>query len=296
MLPASRENEIMTADIVRPALAAALFAIFAGPAFAHATVWPETTQVGETVDATFTISHCDGGSTTEVQVRLPQGIVVVETPETPGWQAELAGGEVRWTGGTVGEDEFAEFTVRGTIAGAGGKLVFPLIQLCANGHSVAWTEIAPEGREAHDLEHPAPVMEVSAGPTATVGSLSLSGAFARATLPAARVGGGYVSITNSGEEADWLVSVASTAAEKVEVHEMKMEGDTMKMSARAGGIELPAGQTVSLVPGGLHIMFMGLRAPFVEGETVPVTLTFEKAGTVAIELMVGAVGADHAGH
>lgn len=286
----------MTTNIAGAAFVAALLATLAGPAFAHATVLPETAAIGETVNATFTITHCDGAPTTEVQVKLPEGFTAIDPPEKPGWKSELGGHEVRWTGGSVPEDEFAEFTVRGGVAGAEGGRVFPLTQLCANGRSVAWTEIAAEGQEAHDLEHPAPVMQIRAGATVTVGTLSLSGAFTRATLPAAKVGGGYVSITNNGTEGDRLVSAASASAAKVGIHEMKMEGDQMKMGEKEGGVEIPAGQTVSLAPGGLHIMFMGLKAPFVEGETVPVTLTFEKAGPVEIELVVGAVAADHAGH
>ncbi|MHB1109256.1 MAG: copper chaperone PCu(A)C [Devosia sp.] len=286
----------MTTSIVRAALAAALLATLVGPAFAHATVWPETAATGETVDATFTITHCDGAPTTEVQVKLPEGFTAVDATAKPGWKSELARHEVRWTGGSVPEDEFAEFTVRGTVAGAEGRLAFPLTQVCANGRSVAWTEIAAEGQQAHDLEHPAPVMQIRAAATVTVGTLSLSGAFTRATLPNAPVGGGFLTITNTGGEADRLVGAASPVAQKVQLHEMTMAGDVMKMGELENGVEIPAGQTVALAPGGLHIMFMGLKAPFVEGGTVPVTLTFEKAGPVEIELVVGAVAADHAGH
>ena len=132
------------------------------------------------------------------------------------------------------------------------------------------------------------------GPAITVGDLSLSGAFTRATLPSAMAGGGFVAITNNGAAADRLLSATSPAAKMVQLHEMKMEGDQMKMAEQAEGIEIPAGETVQLAPGGLHIMFMGLNAPFVEGETVPVTLTFEKAGTVEIELQVLGVSAGSA--
>ncbi len=142
--------------------------------------------------------------------------------------------------------------------------------------------------------HAAPAMP--AGPVVTLGELSLAGPFTRATLPAAKSGGGYVAITNNGAVADRLVSAASDAAAMVQLHEMKMEGDQMKMTEKAGGIEIPAGETVLLAPGGLHIMFMGLKAPFVEGASVPVTLTFERAGTIDIDLAVMAVGAESAGH
>jgi copper(I)-binding protein len=125
-----------------------------------------------------------------------------------------------------------------------------------------------------------------------VGELEISGAFTRATLPNAPVGGGFLTITNKGAADDRLVSAASPASGEVQLHEMAMEGDVMKMRRLADGIPVPAGATVTLQPGGLHMMFIKLAGPMVEGTTVPVTLTFEKAGTVSLELSVQGVGAD----
>jgi copper(I)-binding protein len=73
---------------------------------------------------------------------------------------------------------------------------------------------------------------------------------------------------------------------------MAMQGDVMKMRHLADGLEIPAGETVVLAPGGFHIMFMGLKQAFVEGKTVAVTLTFEKAGSVEVLLPVEATAAD----
>lgn len=134
----------------------------------------------------------------------------------------------------------------------------------------------------------------------TVGAIQISAPFTRASLPKAPTGGGFMSITNTGTEDDRLISAASAAAARVEFHEMAMEGDVMKMRPMSDGIVIPAGETVSLEPGGVHVMFMGLSAPFIEGETVTVTLTFEKAGSVDVELAVGGVSAataeGHHGH
>ena len=133
-----------------------------------------------------------------------------------------------------------------------------------------------------------------------LGDIEISAPFTRASLPNAPAGGGFMTITNTGAEDDRLLSAASDAAAKVELHEMAMEGDVMKMRPMADGIVIPAGETVTLEPGGLHVMFMGLSAPFIEGETVTVTLTFEKAGAVEVELPVGGVSAaaaeGHHGH
>ena len=127
-----------------------------------------------------------------------------------------------------------------------------------------------------------------------LGAINISLPFTRATLPNAPVGGGFLSIENEGPEADRLISASSPAADVVQIHEMAMEGDVMKMRHLAEGLELPAGQTVVLSPGGFHLMFMGLKQAFVEGETVPVTLVFEKAGTVELALPVLGAAADEA--
>jgi len=125
-----------------------------------------------------------------------------------------------------------------------------------------------------------------------LGDINISLPFTRATLPNAPVGGGFMTIENTGAEADRLISVTSSVAKDAQIHEMGMEGDVMRMRELPDGLEIPAGQTVVLSPGGFHIMLMDLNQPFVEGETVTVTLTFEKAGTVDVPLPVMASAAD----
>ena len=125
-----------------------------------------------------------------------------------------------------------------------------------------------------------------------LGDINISLPFTRATLPNAPVGGGFLTIENTGTEADRLVSATSEVAGETQIHEMAMEGDVMKMRQLADGLEIPAGETVVLAPGGFHIMFMGLKQAFVEGETVAVTLTFERAGSVEVLLPVAAAAAD----
>lgn len=147
---------------------------------------------------------------------------------------------------------------------------------------------------------PALAQDHAAPAAATVGSIEISGPFTRATLPNAPVAGGFLTLTNTGSEDDRLVSASSTIARETQVHEMAMAGDVMKMRQLTDGLVIPAGATIVLEPGGYHIMFMGLSQTLVEGETVAVTLTFEKAGEVTIDLPVGASAADapagHAGH
>jgi copper(I)-binding protein len=133
---------------------------------------------------------------------------------------------------------------------------------------------------------------------AHAGDLVLSEGFSRATRPGAPVGGGFLTITNDSDTDDRLVAAASDAAGVMQIHEMAMEGGKMRMRELAGGLAIPAHQTVVLKPGGYHIMFMELKHPLVEGDTVDVTLTFEKAGTVTVPLAILAPDATafEAGH
>lgn len=124
-----------------------------------------------------------------------------------------------------------------------------------------------------------------------LGSLEIDQPWTRATAPTAKAGGGFMTITNKGTTPDRLISARSNASEKVEVHEMKMDGNVMRMRELEKGLEIPPGATVTLKPGGYHIMFMELKAPFAKDAKVPVTLVFEKAGSVDVELAVQQMGA-----
>ena len=132
-----------------------------------------------------------------------------------------------------------------------------------------------------------------------VGSIEIKHPWARATPKGAAVGGGYMTITNTGTTPDRLVGFSSPAAGKFEIHEMKMDDGVMKMRPLAGDLEIKPGQTVEFKPGGYHLMFMGLKQPFEQGKRIKGTLTFEKAGTVEVEYAVQAIGApapmDHGG-
>src|SRR5471032_1665160 len=85
--------------------------------------------------------------------------------------------------------------------------------------------------------------------------------FSRATPGGAQVGAGYMTITNKGMAADRLVSASSPAAAKVQIHEMSMQDNVMKMRELTGGLQIEAGKTVSLSPGGYHLMMIELKAP-----------------------------------
>lgn len=139
----------------------------------------------------------------------------------------------------------------------------------------------------------------------TQGALTLSDAYIRAMPPNAPVAGGYLTIANAGDKAERLVSATSPRAGEVQIHEMSMQGDVMKMRHLTDGLPIPAGETVSLTPGGYHLMFLKVPEPITEGQTVEATLVFERAGTVTLPFEVrgraaapngAAAMSDHAGH
>ena len=123
---------------------------------------------------------------------------------------------------------------------------------------------------------------------AKVGSIKIENAYTRATVPGQQVAGGFMKIENKGS-ADQLVSASSPIAGEVQLHEMAMEGNVMKMR-QVKDIAVPAGGAVELKPGGLHLMFMNIKAPLAAGETVPVKLKFAKAGEVEVKVPVNAMG------
>ncbi|MDP2332040.1 MAG: copper chaperone PCu(A)C [Reyranella sp.] len=129
-----------------------------------------------------------------------------------------------------------------------------------------------------------------------LGTLEISHPWTRATPPTAQAGGGFLTITNKGTSPDRLIAARSGVSDRVEIHEMKMDGNIMRMRELEKGLEIPAGATVMLKPGGFHIMFMGLKAPLAKDAKVPVTLVFEKAGSLDIQLDVEALGASAPKH
>jgi periplasmic copper chaperone A len=127
--------------------------------------------------------------------------------------------------------------------------------------------------------------------TVEIGALKITGAWAKAMLPGQPVGGGYLTIENTGAEADRLVSATASVTPDLQIHEMKMEGDVMKMRALPDGLEIPAGGRIELKPGGYHLMFMAVKTPFKQGDVLKVTLKFEKAGESEVALPVEAADA-----
>ena len=307
------------------AVSAVASLLFAGQASAHVTFVSATAKPGATVVLQLQVPHgCDGKATTELQVKLPDGFYGAKPQPKAGWELEVIKGtyakpssdhgkpvtsgatEIRWKNGNLSDDFYDTFVIQGKFDGLaeGAVVAFPIIQICGT-DKAEWTQIAAPGVDAHSLKSPAPTVKITAGDKqaqamtpASVGSIRLTAGFVKAMLPGQPVGGGYVTIENAGSGDDKLVAASSPAAGEVELHEMAMVNDVMKMRRLEGGIVLPAGKTTELKPGGYHMMFQKVKEPFKEGGKVPVTLTFEKAGKVEITLPVtsAAPGGEHDHH
>jgi copper(I)-binding protein len=126
-----------------------------------------------------------------------------------------------------------------------------------------------------------------------VGSLQIAHPWSRATPKGAAVGGGYLTITNNGSTPDRLIGGSTPVAKEFELHQMSNDNGVMKMRPVEGGLEIKPGETVTLKPSGYHIMFVDLAKPLKQGDRVPATLDFAKAGKVQVEFAVEGMGATH---
>ncbi|NNJ76777.1 MAG: copper chaperone PCu(A)C [Anderseniella sp.] len=183
------------------------------------------------------------------------------------------------------------------IAATGAHATLETPQAPANGYSKAVFDVSHEWDAQSEPAAPdIVILAASSGhgtghasmnqSSYTVGDLVITNVRAGATVPKAPVAGGYMVIKNNGSASDFLVGGQAAFAGDVQIHEMKMQGDVMKMRELADGLEIPAGGEVMLQPGGYHVMFMKLTEPLKEGENRKATLTFKNAGSVEVEFGV----------
>lgn len=227
--------------------------------------------------------------------------------------------EIVWSGGSLSDDNYDEFVFTSFLAGdfrPGQTVAFPTFQQCAKGEA-RWDQIAADGQDSHSLKSPAPGLRIVADtattgqaqmdhskmdhgqPTAAsagndtykIGDIVVVSPWTRATPGGAKIAGGYLKVTNNGATADRLTGAATASADRVEIHEMSMTDGVMKMRPLADGLTIKPGETVELKPGGFHMMFMDIKQPLKQGDTLKATLTFEKAGKLDVSFNVNAIGA-----
>lgn len=304
------------------ALAVATLLVASDQAHAHATLAVGEAAPNSTYRGVVRIGHgCAGQPTTSVTVRIPEGMINAKPMPKPGWTISTTRGayaktydyfgkpmpegvqEITWSGATLPDDHYDEFVfvARVTDGFAPGSAVpIPIVQLCASGRH-DWVGIPGPGQTARDLKEPAPAIRIVAAqaPSTTpvdgggvrVGALTIASPWLRATPGGAKVAGGYLRISNGGSEPDRLVAASIPLAGRGEVHEMANRDGVMTMREVDGGLVIPAGGSVELKPGGFHLMFLDLKGPAKEGETVRGTLTFARAGTVEVTFSVAPAGA-----
>lgn len=124
-----------------------------------------------------------------------------------------------------------------------------------------------------------------------VGSIHISQPWARATPKGAASGAAYMTITNNGKTPDKVNCVSSDASAECQIHSMTMDNGVMQMRPVEGGLEIKPGETVTLKPGGFHMMLVNLKHPLEQGNSVKATLKFDNAGTVDVDYPIAAIGA-----
>jgi copper(I)-binding protein len=272
---------------------------------AHVVFETDDVPAEQTRKAVLRVPHrCDGQAANAVRISIPEGVVDVK-PKA-GWTLEVGAGLYAGTCMLAGKpvsasvreilrwkrdlpdgfyDEFA-FRMRAAGDLAGRTVTIPVLQECASAKA-AWTEFAA----------PTPVIRVQAARAAAAsfraGAIVVEAPWARATPAGAKVGGGYLTLRNTGGAADRLIGFSSPVAGRGEVHDMAVIDGVMKMREMKA-LDLAPGATVEFKPGGLHVMFLDLKDRLVEGKPVKARLLFEKAGELEIEFAVAPIGASGA--
>lgn len=307
----------MFVRFVRTALAAAALAA-SSAALAHATFEPVEVRPNANFKAVLRVPHgCGDKATHTVRIAIPEGVIAVKPMPKAGWKLETITGayarsydlygqgvssgvrEIVWSGGNLEDAHYDEFAFRGRLTDGfapGQEIFFPAVQEC-EGAKAAWTQIPAQGEDAHKLPSPAPSLTVAgqrqtAAPAVfSAGSIRVEAPWTRATPGGAKVAAGYMRIVNTGTAPDRLIGGSSEIADGFEVHETTTTNGVARMAPLAKGLEIPAGGTVTLVPGGHHAMLTNLKGGLVAGGTVKGTLVFDRAGPIAITYEVAPLGA-----
>ncbi|ROZ79044.1 copper chaperone PCu(A)C [Ramlibacter sp. WS9] len=257
--------------------------------FAHVSLEEPRAEAGRPYRAVLRIGHgCDKAATTSVSARLPAGFQGAKPEPKPGWSVNVQGDTATWTAATkeasLPDGQRGEFVVTGTLPRTAGLLWFKVLQTCEQG-SLDWAQVPAEGTSTAGMKTPAALLQVlSPADFALAQSLpKVEGAWARSTVPGQQGTGAFMRLNAS--KPMQLVGVSTPVAGTAEVHEMKMEGSIMRMRA-VPHLDLPAGQTTELKPGGYHIMLLDLKQPLAAGSVVPLTLLFRDASGAQSKLEV----------
>ena len=293
---------------------------------AHVTFETREARIGASYKAILRVPHgCDGSATRRIEVKIPEGVIAVKPMPKPAWSITSSKGayakaynfyhgaklhegvlSLAWEGGPLGDEYYDEFVFSAFVADSlapGTTLFFPVLQQCERGE-LRWFDVPAAGQDAHALKFPAPALKLISTASAAaaspavfkLASLTVSTPWLRATPGGAKTTAGYLTIRNDGQTSDRLIGGTLAAAGRTELHETLVTNGIAKMRPLANGLEIAPGETVELAPSNKHMMFLDLTSALGQGQKIKGTLIFEKAGTLAIEFTVGAVGAPMAGH
>jgi copper(I)-binding protein len=221
---------------------------------------------------------CDGAPTTSIDVLVPAGVTRVRALPKPDWQLLQTGNEIVWTaarGKALDAKEKGEFGIEFEAPRQTGAVWFKVLQRC-QGSSMNWADVPAQGTSTEGMKTPALLLQVvSAQEAAAIAAQpAVEGAWVRSSVPGQQATGAFMRIT--AKAPTQLVGASSPVAGTAAVHEMKMEGDVMRMRP-VGAIDLPVGRAFELKPGSYHLMLQDLKKTLEPGSTVPVTLVFRDA-------------------
>jgi copper(I)-binding protein len=264
---------------MKATLALASLSLAATLASAHVSLDPPRVEAGTTYRGVLRIGHgCDAQPTTALEVRLPDG----------GTR-------------TFAVKDQREFPIEFAAPAQPGPLWLKVLQRCG-ATTMNWADVPASGKSTEGMKTPALLLQVVSAQDAAAYAVqpAVEGGWVRATVPGQVATGAFMRIT--AKEPTQLVRASTPAARSAEVHEMKMEGDVMRMRP-AGTIELAPGRPFELKPSGYHLMLQDLKKPLENGSTVPVTLVFRSAKgvetqmdlklPVALQPPTGGMGMDH---
>ena len=258
-------------------LFAAVLPLVAG---AHVSLEPAMAEAGGPYQGVLRVGHgCDGAATTSLTLRLPAGFHSARAAPRVGWTVESKPGVITWT--LASKDAALTATQKGEFAftaGAprtAGAAWVKVQQTCEKG-AIDWADAPTQGKSTSGMKTPAILLDVRAPREFAMMKMlpRVEGGWVRGSVPGQSGTGAFMRLTAS--EPVQLVGASTPVAGSAEVHEMKMEGDVMRMRPLPR-LDLPAGQTVELKAGGNHIMLTDLKQPLQKDTVVPLTLVFRNA-------------------
>lgn len=261
---------------------AAAAALLTLPAFAHITLKTPIAPAGAGYGA---VPHgCGGGEVFRLTVFALEDAQGLRPMAKQGPSARTAPGQAIFENDVLPADDGNRSAPRLRTPDHPGGTLLPLVKQGCVGDRTANRADADAPRLRLAQAH------ADAPAEAAAGALRIANGWSRATARAGATGAGFVTIRNTSGQPDRLIGAASPVASTVELHTHLEENGVMRMRP-VEGIEIPPHGTVTLAPGGLHIMLIGTKAPLRQGSAIPVTLRFERAGEVGITLIVRSAGA-----